>query len=140
MAVGAIFHALTAGWAGLFHSLEGLFLGGVLLLVAYLFHAVGAGDVKALAALGAWWGPAAIFQIFIVATLLGGVVALVVLAAKGKAVDTVRRYWFMMKILLWTRKFYYLGPASSDGRIPLPYGVIISFGVVLWFVMGNIIR
>jgi prepilin peptidase CpaA len=137
MAIGVIYHALTTGWGGMVQSLEGLLLGGALLLVAYLFKAVGAGDVKALAALGAWWGPEPVFEIFLATGLLGGVVSFVILAAKGKMAATAKRYWLMVKVLLWTRKFHYLEPSSFEGKTPLPYGVIISFGVVLWFILGK---
>jgi prepilin peptidase CpaA len=140
MAGGVLYHTLTAGWDGMAHSLEGLLLGGALLLLGFLFKVVGAGDVKALAALGAWWGPQSVFEIFLVTALLGGVVAFGVLAVKGKLADTVRRYCLMGKILLWTRKFYYVEPSSVEGRTQLPYGAVISFGAVLWFIVQNFSR
>jgi prepilin peptidase CpaA len=137
MAVGVFYHTLTAGWGGMVHSLEGLLLGGALLLLAYLFKAVGAGDVKALAALGAWWGAGPVFEMFLAAALLGGIVSLVILTIQGKLSETARRYWFMMKIFLLTAKFYYVEPSSETGRHQLPYGVVISCGVILWYMARN---
>jgi hypothetical protein len=43
----------------------------------------------------------------------------------------------LTKILFSTRKFHYLEPSSFEGQTPLPYGVVISFGVVLWFIVEN---
>ncbi len=54
------------GLPGLLDGLAGLGLGFILLLVPYLLGGMGAGDVKASAALGAWLGlPAPFFSSFI---------------------------------------------------------------------------
>jgi prepilin peptidase CpaA len=59
-------------------SVIGLALGLVLMLPGYLFGATGAGDVKLLAAAGAWLGPAHIGIAFLYTALVGGILALVV--------------------------------------------------------------
>ena len=59
-------------------ALVGLVLGLALMLPGYLFGATGAGDVKLLAAVGAWLGPALIGVAFLYTALVGGVLALVV--------------------------------------------------------------
>src|SRR3989304_1422283 len=51
MAAGVAYHTLTAGWGGLVESFSGLLLGGGLLFLIYLFKGMGAGEVKAMAAL-----------------------------------------------------------------------------------------
>ena len=47
------------GWPGLGQGLLGLCGGFVLMIGFYLKGGMGAGDIKALAALGAWLGPLA---------------------------------------------------------------------------------
>jgi prepilin peptidase CpaA len=59
-------------------SLVGLLLGLALMLPGYLFGATGAGDVKLLAAVGAWLGPALVGAAFLYTAIGGGVLALVV--------------------------------------------------------------
>jgi prepilin peptidase CpaA len=47
-----------------------------MMAVFYFMGALGAGDVKALAALGAFFGPWGALQLFLATTLCGGVMAL----------------------------------------------------------------
>jgi prepilin peptidase CpaA len=136
---GIAYHTLTAGWGGAILSMEGLLLGGLLLFVPYLFKGVGAGDVKAMAALGAVWGAGPIFSIFLITALAGGLVSIGVLMAQGKMIETIKRYWLILKMFLWFRKFCYVEPCSIVNRVRLPYGVVISCGVMLWYMLGNII-
>ena len=59
-------------------ALFGLALGLLLMLPGYVFGATGAGDVKLLAAAGAWLGPAHVGVAFLYTAIVGGVLALVV--------------------------------------------------------------
>lgn len=74
--IGLYINTINAGWTGLTFSLKGLSLGLLLLLPFYLLGGFGAGDVKALAALGALIGPTDIFHSFIFIGLYGGVTAM----------------------------------------------------------------
>ena len=62
---GVVFQTTVMGWNGLLQALTGMLLGLALLLLPYILGGMGAGDVKALAALGAWLGPRAIFSVFL---------------------------------------------------------------------------
>jgi prepilin peptidase CpaA len=59
------------GLSGLEDGLLGLLLGFGLMIGFYLFVGIGAGDVKALAALGTWLGPWNTFLLFILMGLSG---------------------------------------------------------------------
>lgn len=69
-------HWAEAGWSGVGVSLTGLLSGGALLLPVYLLGKTGAGDVKALAAVGSLTGPLPVLHIFVYAGLIGGALAL----------------------------------------------------------------
>ena len=56
-AAAVLFLGITSGWAGVVSSLEGWAVGCLLFLPWFLLGGMGAGDVKLLAALGAWAGP-----------------------------------------------------------------------------------
>src|SRR5664280_2755919 len=54
---GLAFNFMGQGLSGLTNGLLGMLLGFFLLILPYLWGGMGAGDVKAMAALGAWLGP-----------------------------------------------------------------------------------
>jgi prepilin peptidase CpaA len=76
--------AVTVGGA-----LGGLALGLALLLPAHVFGATGAGDVKLLAAFGALLGPGDVFDAFLRAAILGGVMAVGVALWRGRLRETL---------------------------------------------------
>jgi Flp pilus assembly protein protease CpaA len=81
------------GLHGLEDGLLGLLLGFVLMIGFYLLAGMGAGDVKALAALGAWLGPWNTFLLFILMGLSGFPLVIVFLWHRGLLFDKIRRFW-----------------------------------------------
>lgn len=65
------------GWSGLGHSLEGLALGAVLYGILSFMGGMGMGDVKLVAAIGAWVGPDQLFVALVITAMAGGVMALI---------------------------------------------------------------
>src|SRR5262249_23004254 len=76
LATGLVYHALTGGTGAFLGSLLGAFLGGGILFLLYLLGGMGAGDVKLLAGVGAWFGASSTVCVFLAAGLAGGVYAL----------------------------------------------------------------
>jgi prepilin peptidase CpaA len=72
--------AAAAGFTGLSMraAFIGLVLGLLFMLPGYVFGATGAGDVKLLAAAGAWLGPSHIGAAFLYTAIVGGVLAIIV--------------------------------------------------------------
>ncbi len=64
------------GWTGLGHSLEGLALGAAIYGALNLFGGMGMGDVKLVAAIGAWIGPAQLGLALVMTAMAGGLIAL----------------------------------------------------------------
>jgi prepilin peptidase CpaA len=75
-ALGLAIHTATGGWGGLATSALGLLLGLGLLLLPFYLGAMGGGDVKLLAAIGALQGPQFVLMTAVYAGLAGGVLAL----------------------------------------------------------------
>jgi prepilin peptidase CpaA len=130
---GIVFQTAVMGWAGLFQALTGLLLGLGLLLLPYILGGMGAGDVKALAALGAWLGPKGIFSVFCYMGMAGGLMSLGVLIWNGILWSYLRRGWILLHNLILCRNqkvvVETLTPRSevTEG---LPYGVAIALGMV----------
>lgn len=140
---GIIFQTALFGWSGLGQSLAGLALGLALLLLPYVLGGMGAGDVKALAALGAWLGPTGIFSVFCYMGFSGGLISLAILLWTGKIWQYLRQGWqrLLQFILLRGQKrilMETLTPeeATSPG---IPYGVAIAMGMAIYLKWGGLL-
>jgi prepilin peptidase CpaA len=76
---------LTPGMA-----LVGFLTGFVLMLPGHVFGRTGGGDVKLLAALGAWMGPSMIFKAFLYSAIAGALLALFVALRRRRVAETLR--------------------------------------------------
>src|SRR5262245_22884844 len=73
-ATALIFGLATTGLSGLGLSAAGWLVGAALFFPFFVLGGMGAGDVKLLAALGAWIGPAVVVWLAIFTAMAGGVV------------------------------------------------------------------
>lgn len=72
------FHGLAAGVQGALVSIVGWLIGAALFYPFFALGGMGAGDVKLLAAVGAWLGPAAALWTGIYGSIAGGALAVLV--------------------------------------------------------------
>ncbi|UZP65900.1 A24 family peptidase [Desulfovibrio mangrovi] len=138
MAFALAFHGITQGLDGLVFSFSGLALGFGVMILPYLFGAMGAGDVKLMMATGAFLGFSLTLQAFILTSIVGGFYALVMLA---RHMDVLKKVLAALRdtasLFLATRQFAYVRQAD-DKRFPrLCYGVAIAAGtfgvmVITW--------
>ncbi|MEN8135423.1 MAG: prepilin peptidase [Thermodesulfobacteriota bacterium] len=137
--IGLGYQIQAGGILGGAMALAGLLVGLALLLVPYLLGGMGAGDVKALAALGALLGPGDIFQVFLFSGLIGGAMALVHLAL-SKNLKNRLRSWLATAWLLITRQSLPGKEAvAEDTRIKYPYGAAIAFGFFAFLSWGGLV-
>lgn len=122
------------GWSGLWAGLLGMLLGFGILIVPWLMHAMGAGDVKLMAAIGAWLGPLMTLRAFCVGALLAGVIALVMIIAGRKLWQAYFNIGLIMtKMRRWKTAFSDFGSVQvlkSTSQL-LPYGVPLSIGALI---------
>ncbi len=123
------------GWPGLVDGFLGLLLGFSLLILLYVKGGMGAGDVKALAALGAWLGPRLTFHLFLYMALCGGVIILGILWWRGLLWLKIRQGWVLLVNWLLFRPY---GPGSlplspAETTPGFPYGVAMALGMIVLF-------
>ncbi|WP_147819688.1 A24 family peptidase [Salidesulfovibrio onnuriiensis] len=133
---GLAAHALHTGLDGLLFSLAGFGLGLGVMLVPFLLGLMGAGDVKLMAAVGAWLGINTALMAFLITCMAGGVYALAVLLRNMEmfraVLENIKAH-FITSLL--TRKLDYT-PVVSERTLPrLCYGVAIAFGTVASMVL-----
>lgn len=118
------------GWAGLAASLIGGLLPFVMLVALYLARSMGAGDIKALMALGSLWGASVILNVIMWSLVIGGVMALVILLVNGELLSMLRRWWGMLTTVVVEQRFQYQPPTDGEAAAGgLPFGIAIGLGV-----------
>ncbi len=128
--IGLGFHTFADSGNGILFSLEGLGLGLALFMGFYMYGGMGAGDVKLLAAFGAVVGPMNVFVGFILASLLGGLYAVVVMLWHLGLAQTAQR----TKVILVSMVFMKVNVAASLEQTTLPklrYALVIGLGTLL---------
>ena len=134
-ASGVALNGLAVGPAGLLLSIEGLAVGLGMFLPLFVGRGFGAGDVKAMAAVGAFVGPRSAF-FAVLWTLVAGLVAgLFVLARTGglsRARELLHRWLFQVYALYAGGSFMPAPLAPQDPAARrFPYGIAIAIGTLV---------
>ena len=134
-AAALVYGAATGGWTGVGSAALGWLIGAVVFIIPFALGGLGGGDVKLLAAIGAWLGPAGAFWVALYAGVAGGVMALAVSLSTGylrQAVSNVSL--LLMHWRVWgLRPLSEVSLESSEGP-RLAYALPIFAGLVttLW--------
>jgi prepilin peptidase CpaA len=127
---------------GLKYSGFGMLFAFAVYFVLYLIHAMGAGDVKLMAAVGAILAsPFGWFKLFILTALIGGVFALVLLLAKGRLRKTFWNVAYLVNELGHARAPYMSREeldVKSPKAVTLPHGFTIAVSCLI-FVVGSML-
>src|ERR1700733_9890176 len=97
---------LYPGWPGLRLSLLGLAAGFSAYFILYSLRAMGAGDVKLMAAIGALVGVQDWFGIFILTAIIGGITGLAMVAIRGRLKKTMWNVGFILSEMKQGRPAY----------------------------------
>ena len=135
-ALGAVaFSLITKGLPGGGLAVAGWAAGAALLFPWFALGGMGAGDVKLVAALGAWLGPLSAVWIVLYAAVAGGVLAVFVSLAHGYLRTAFRNVWGLMGYwrAVGVRPLPELTLDAGKGP-RLPYAIPIAVGamVTLW--------
>lgn len=127
------------GWDGLWFGGKGLLIGLALLFVPHLLGAMGAGDVKFLAAVGAFVGGTGVVRVLLLALLAYPLLALGFLVQQGKFTLTLIRFARLTSklfgVFIPPLKLYGAQlEARDDPKIAsatTPFGLAIMIGTLL---------
>lgn len=139
---GVLYHGMFGGLEGLKLSLLGAAFGLLSLFFAYLFGLLGAGDVKLMAAVGAWLGMPLVSQVLVCTLAVLCIYSAVVLLSK---------YGFKMLVANWNLFLFRLqtigkhfvpdervediakDPARRSSVIPFALVIALGYGcALLW--------
>jgi len=101
-------HGYTGGLTGAGWALAGWMVGIAFFLPFFILAGMGAGDVKLLAALGAWLGPGQAAWLALFSLIAGGVLGLVVALGSGYLTQAIANIGWMFQF--W----------RSEGPKPVP--------------------
>ncbi|MEM9410227.1 MAG: A24 family peptidase [Planctomycetota bacterium] len=125
------------GWyVGLGWSLAGTVVGLMTLLPAYAIGGMGAGDVKMMAAIGAWVHVTITFYAFCVGTVVGGILAVAMIVHSGDTKKHWNQFFFIANEIATVRNPEVLAEIAADRKSSmklLPYGIPLAIGTVLYF-------
>jgi prepilin peptidase CpaA len=135
MVAGALLRSYFFGWHGLLTAFGGCLLAGSIVIVFYALRAMGAGDLKLLAALGSIVGPHHAIIILSATGIAGGVLALIYAACRGRLRTTLSNVGSVFGFHAWAGlQAHPELNLDNPVAIRLPYGLAIAGGTLYAFI------
>jgi prepilin peptidase CpaA len=128
-------HAYMGGWTAAGMSLAGWAAGVALFFPFFALGGMGAGDVKLLAAIGAWLGPTTVVWVALFSSIAGGAMALVVALSSGYLLHAIVNIWGLRAYwrVVGPRPSPALTLASHPGpRLAYAVPMLAGLMVALW--------
>lgn len=135
-AFALIFHAIDGGTSELESAALGWLVGSLVFIVPFALRGLGGGDVKLVAALGAWLGASNAVWLALYTGVAGGILALLTAASHGYLRTALNNVWLLL--CHWRvsglRSLPEISLEHSVGP-RLAYAIPILFGTiaVVWF-------
>jgi len=139
--LGIAGNSILFGISGLWTSLEGAGLALLVYVPLFALRAMGAGDAKLMAAIGAITGPMNWIGILVLTCLFGGLLAVLLVLARGRVYHTLGN----LRLILTSWRFHHLPyqvspelDVGSEKALRLPHAVSIFLGTVSYLVAAAI--
>jgi prepilin peptidase CpaA len=137
---GFLMNIAVGGFAGLKTACLGLLLATSIYFPLYWLRAIGAGDVKLMAAIGSIVGAPTWLGICLVSALVGGVLALVVVFRGGRMRQTLFNIQLITSELAHFRapnETYPEIDVRNKQAVRLPHGVSIALGTIAFLLLAH---
>ena len=129
---GIALNTILYRWPGLKMAALGLALGLALLLPFVLIRSLGAGDWKLAGALGACLGPSQLMSVLIGTILVAGVMALIVVIAKGRLKQTLSNIVHLLAAIFTLRMPAREVTLDDPKSTKIPFGVAMALTVIVY--------
>ena len=131
---GVAGNTATNGWRGALGSLGGCLFAFCLMLILHIFGAMGAGDVKLFASIGAVIGTNMVLSTFLIVLITGGALAVFTTLRSGTVYETAQRVSLIFSQLFtsWQVPRFVM---PADRKQTIPYGVAITLGSLISLVI-----
>ncbi|MEC5423992.1 prepilin peptidase [Virgibacillus sp. C22-A2] len=134
--IALIYHTVITGFEGFAFSSLGFLVGLGLLFIPFILGGIGAGDVKLLAAVGAWKGTMFVLYTGVFAGVIGGIIALLILLKRKQLGSTLKNMVFSFVFLKGNKGSLQL-PADTHNPVSIPYAVPIALGALAAYLVGG---
>jgi prepilin peptidase CpaA len=136
-AAAALILRAPLGWEALADGFLGIGLALLLTVPFFLVKALGGGDVKLMAAVGAFMGPEELFGACLLIGLLGGLLALFEAVRQGALRSVLINVVYMVVRWFSPLRRELTPTLTSPAAMTVPYGVPIAIGAVIWWFSGG---
>jgi prepilin peptidase CpaA len=126
------------GWVGLKSGTVGALVAGGLFFALFVMGAMGGGDMKLMAAVGAWVGSQQVVTILLAAAFAGGFLAIVYIVFGRRGQQTLWNLWELIRF--WIASGLQPHPALNvreSGSQRVPFGIAIAMATL--YCAGNAI-
>ncbi len=128
--LGFLAQVYTHQWTGLITSILGLSVAFVITFGLYLVRAVGAGDVKGLAALGAITGAQFAVSVLLVALIYAGFVGLLIIVIRGRIGYLIQHWWISIICFYSSREKEHLRLIATHRVHSFPFMIAVLPGFI----------
>ncbi|WP_055109120.1 A24 family peptidase [Paenibacillus ihumii] len=129
---GIIYHGIASGAAGLIFAVKGAAVGFGVMAALYAVRAVGGGDVKLFAGIGAWVGVPLTLSVLMYSILAAGCIGVLILIFRREA---VRRLGGILRSVLGVILLRSISPiqslAAQDKPLTFPFMLAVLPGAIL---------
>jgi prepilin peptidase CpaA len=130
--VGIAVNLLAGGLKGTAAALEGAALGFLILAPLVYLRALGAGDLKLVAAVGAFLGPTLLWLVLLASVLVAGSIAIVLMIRANRVHETFRNVGcLILGFFTFGIRAHPEISLQNPRLLKLPFGVAVAIGTLI---------
>ena len=134
--LGFVLRGTLLGWRGLATALAGCLLAGGVMFLFFMVRAMGAGDVKIMAAIGAFVGPQHTGNVLLATAIFGGVLAIAYALYRRRMISTLKNVGSVLRFHAWAGvQAHPELNLDNPSALRMPYGLAIALGTLYAFAL-----